>query len=98
MVYTVIYKKRPTSWAAYVPDLPDVISAGDSRDEVERPIQEAILFHLEGMRGEGMAIPPASFAAVAKSNLRRDMEGPLGGSGVTLPSGVGVFSKPADRR
>jgi predicted RNase H-like HicB family nuclease len=42
-----------------------VISVGDSRDEVERPVQEATEFHLEGMREEGLAIPPASgFAGV----------------------------------
>jgi predicted RNase H-like HicB family nuclease len=42
---------------AYVPDLTGVISVGDSRDEVEHLIQGAIEFHLEGMRGEGIAIP-----------------------------------------
>lgn len=42
MRYTVIYEKGPTSWGAYVPDLPGVISVGDSRDEVERLIHEAI--------------------------------------------------------
>ena len=65
MTYTVIYEKGPTSWGAYVPHLPGVISVGDSRDEVERLIQEATEFHLEGMREEGMAIPPPlSFAGV----------------------------------
>jgi predicted RNase H-like HicB family nuclease len=63
MTYTVIYEKGPESWGAYVPDLPGVISVGDSRDEVEQLIQEAIEFHLEGMREEGLAIPaPSSFA------------------------------------
>ncbi|MDQ6676393.1 MAG: type II toxin-antitoxin system HicB family antitoxin [Acidobacteriota bacterium] len=63
MTYTVIYEKGPTSWGAYVPDLPGVISVGDSREEVEHLIQEAIVFHLEGMREEGLSIPaPASFA------------------------------------
>lgn len=62
MTYAVIYEKGPTSWGAYVPDLPGVISVGDSRDEVERLIQEAIEFHLEGLREEGLAIPtPSSF-------------------------------------
>jgi predicted RNase H-like HicB family nuclease len=42
---------------AYVPDLPGVISSGDSRDEVERLIREAVEFHLECMREEGLAIP-----------------------------------------
>jgi predicted RNase H-like HicB family nuclease len=58
MTYTVIYEKGPTSWGAYVPDLPGVISVGDSQEEVERLIAEAI--HLEGMRDEGIEIPPPS--------------------------------------
>jgi predicted RNase H-like HicB family nuclease len=67
MTYTVIYEKGPTSWGAYVPDLPGVISVGGSRDEVERLIQEAIEFHLEGMREEGLAIPPpSSFTGVVE--------------------------------
>ncbi|HTS51473.1 MAG TPA: type II toxin-antitoxin system HicB family antitoxin [Bryobacteraceae bacterium] len=67
MTYTVIYEKGPTSWGAYVPDLPGVISVGDSREEVERLILQAIQFHLEGMREEGLAIPqPASFAGVVE--------------------------------
>ena len=40
-----------------VPDLPGVISVGDSRDEVERLIHEAIEFHQEGMREVGLSIP-----------------------------------------
>ena len=56
MAYTVIYEKGPTSWGAYVPDLPGVISVGDSREEMEQLIAEAIQFHLEGMRDEGIEI------------------------------------------
>jgi predicted RNase H-like HicB family nuclease len=67
MQYTVIYEKGPASWGAYVPDLPGVISVGDSRDEVERLIHEAVEFHLEGMHEEGLAIPsPSSFAGVVE--------------------------------
>jgi len=63
MTYTVIYEKGNTSWGAYVPDLPGVITVGDSREEVEQLIEEAIGFHLEGLREEGPPIPtPASFA------------------------------------
>jgi predicted RNase H-like HicB family nuclease len=56
----VIYEQGPTSWGAYIPDLPGVISVGDSREEVARLIQEAIELHLEGMREEGLPIPPSS--------------------------------------
>ena len=67
MTYTVIYEKGPTSWGAYVPDLPGVISVGDSRDEVAHLIGEAIAFHLDGLREEGLEIPaPSSFAGVVE--------------------------------
>lgn len=69
MTYTVIYEKGPTSWGAYVPDLPGVITVGESREEVEQLIQEAIEFHLEGLRDEGLPIPmPASFAGAIEVN------------------------------
>jgi predicted RNase H-like HicB family nuclease len=65
--YTVIYEQGPTSWGAYIPDLPGVIAVGDSRDEAERLIREAVEFHLEGMREEGISIPPpSSFAGVVE--------------------------------
>jgi predicted RNase H-like HicB family nuclease len=57
MQYTVIYEKGPTSWGAYVPGLPGVISVGASRGEVEKLIAEAVAFHLDGLRDEGLAIP-----------------------------------------
>ena len=67
MKYTVIYEQGPTSWGAYVPDLPGVIAAGKSREEVERLIQEAIEFHIEGMREDGVPIPsPSSFAGIVE--------------------------------
>lgn len=69
MKYTVIYEKGPSSWGAYVPDLPGLIAAGKSREEVERLIQEAIEFHIEGMREDGLPIPsPSSFAGIVEVN------------------------------
>ncbi len=67
MKYTVIFEQGPSSWGAYVPDLPGVISVGNSREEVEVLIREAIEFHLEGLNAEGYAIPKqASFAGVVE--------------------------------
>jgi predicted RNase H-like HicB family nuclease len=69
MTYTVIYEKGATSWGAYVPDLPGVITVGDSREEVERLIAEAIEFHIDGMLEEGLPIPaPSSFAGAVEIN------------------------------
>ena len=57
MKFTVIYEKGDSTWGAYVPDLPCVIAAGDSREEVESLIREAVEFHIEGLRAEGLAVP-----------------------------------------
>ena len=63
MTYAVIFEKGPRSWGAWVPDIPGVITVGDTRGEVEQLIQEAIEFHLHGLRSEGLEIPtPTSFA------------------------------------
>lgn len=65
MQYLVIVEKGPTSYGAYVPDLPGCIAAADSRDEVLQLIREAIEFHIEGLREDGHPIPePSSFSAV----------------------------------
>jgi predicted RNase H-like HicB family nuclease len=46
-----------------VPDLPGCVAAGDTVAEVEREIREAIRFHIEGLRADGLAIPePTSIA------------------------------------
>jgi predicted RNase H-like HicB family nuclease len=58
MRYLVVVEKGPTSFGAYVPDLPGCIAVGDSRDEVLASIHEAIEFHLEGLKQDGEPIPP----------------------------------------
>ena len=56
--YAVVIERVPDSnYCAYVPDLPGCVSTGDTREEVERNIREAIEFHLEGIREDGDAVP-----------------------------------------
>jgi predicted RNase H-like HicB family nuclease len=57
MQFMVVVEQGPTSWGAYVPDLPGCVAAGQSRDEVLRLIREAIEFHLEGLKEGGQPIP-----------------------------------------
>ena len=57
MKYAVIIEKGDTSYGAYVPDLPGCIAVGESLEEVKRLIREAIAFHIEGLREEGLPIP-----------------------------------------
>lgn len=58
--YVVIYEQGPTSWGAWVPDLPGCLAAGDTRAEVERLIREAIDAHIESLREHGEAVPEPS--------------------------------------
>ncbi len=57
MMYTVVIEKTPQNYSAYVPDLPGCVATGATREEVTRHIQEAIAFHLEGMREESVPFP-----------------------------------------
>jgi predicted RNase H-like HicB family nuclease len=50
MRYLVVVEKGPTSFGAYMPDLPGCIAVGDTREEVLASIHEAIEFHLEGLK------------------------------------------------
>lgn len=57
MKYLVVLEPTPTGFSAFSPDLPGCIATGDTREEVEREIAEAIAFHLEGLREEGLPVP-----------------------------------------
>lgn len=60
MRYLVVVEKGPSSFGAYVPDLPGCIAVGETREEVLASIHEAIEFHLEGLKEDGEPIPPSS--------------------------------------
>ena len=57
MRYAVVIERGPTSFGAYVPDLPGCVAVAETRPEVVRLIAEAVEFHLEAMREEGLALP-----------------------------------------
>ena len=63
MKYVVVYEETPTGYSAYVPDLPGCVAAGETRQETEGLLREAIAFHLEGLREFGEPIPePGTWA------------------------------------
>lgn len=67
--YLVIIEKTPTGFSAYSPDLPGCVATGDTREEVEREMHDAVEFHIEGLRLAGEKIPQpqsqASYCEVA---------------------------------
>ena len=68
MKYLVIIEKSNTGYSAYSPDLPGCVSTGATREEAELNMQEAMEFHIEGMRKEGYEIPkPSSTSAYVEA-------------------------------
>jgi predicted RNase H-like HicB family nuclease len=60
MQYLVIIETSENGFGAYVPDLPGCIAAGESREEVVALIQEAIEFHIDGLKRSGDPVPQPS--------------------------------------
>jgi len=55
--FLVVIEKGQHSYGAYSPDLPDWVAVGDTVEEVEQRMREAILFHLEGLREDHLPLP-----------------------------------------
>lgn len=60
MRYAIVIEKAESNYSAYVPDLPGCVATGATVAEVESQIREAIAFHVEGMREDGLPIPAPS--------------------------------------
>jgi len=63
MTFVVIFERGPTSVGAYVPDLPGCVAVGNTLEEAQALITEAMQMHLEGMQEDGEPLPlPVSSA------------------------------------
>ncbi len=56
--YLIVIEQTETGYSAYSPDLPGCVSTGASREDVEHNMREAVEFHLDGLKLEGLEIPP----------------------------------------
>lgn len=55
--YLVIYEKAGENYSADVPDLPGCIACGDTMEETESLMKEAIELYIEELKAEGKPIP-----------------------------------------
>ena len=63
MRYAVVIEKADRNYSAYVPDLPGCIATGETVDAVEAEIRDAIRFHIDGLKADGLPVPaPTSIA------------------------------------
>jgi predicted RNase H-like HicB family nuclease len=68
MKYLIVVEQTATGFSAYSPDLDGCVATGTTHEEVQREMQEAIAFHLEGLRAEGIAAPsPHTYAAYVEA-------------------------------
>jgi len=67
--YLIIIERGDNNYSAYSPDLPGCVAVGDTPQEVEKNMESAIEFHIEGMLEEGLSIPEpttmANYVSVA---------------------------------
>ena len=72
MKFAVVIEKAESNYSAYVPDLLGCITTGDTIEEVYRMMQEAIEFHLEGMKLHGEQLPePTSEVGYVEIDMAR---------------------------
>ena len=61
--FLIVIENAGTNFSAYSPDLPGCVATGDSREETEKNMYEAIQMHLEGLREDGLPIPVSEAVA-----------------------------------
>jgi predicted RNase H-like HicB family nuclease len=63
MRYAIVIEKAESNYSAYVPDLPGCVAAGPTVAAVEQEIRDAIRFHIDGLKADGLPVPePTSIA------------------------------------
>ncbi len=64
MRYAVVIERADGNYSAYVPDLPGCVATGETPEDAEREIRDAIRFHLDGLAADGTP-PPAANSTLA---------------------------------
>ena len=72
--YLVIVEKGKKNCSAYAPDVPGCIATGETVEETLRNMQEALVFHLEGLAEDGEAPPAARTIREHLDELRETPE------------------------
>ena len=63
MRYAVVIEKAESNYSAYVPDLPGCVATGATVAEAGQNILEAIRFHIDGLKADGLPVPKATSIA-----------------------------------
>jgi predicted RNase H-like HicB family nuclease len=58
--YAIVVERAEQNYAAYVPDLPGCVATGETVEETEELLREAIALHVAGLRQDGLPVPEPS--------------------------------------
>jgi predicted RNase H-like HicB family nuclease len=71
--YLIVLERTKTGYSAYSPDIDGCIAVGDTKEECEDSMKEALKFHIEFMLEKGYDVPKPKRreAEFVKINLRK---------------------------
>jgi predicted RNase H-like HicB family nuclease len=58
--YAIVVERAAANYAGYVPDLPGCVATGETVEETELLLREAIELHVAGLREDGLPVPEPS--------------------------------------
>lgn len=61
--FLVVIEKAGKNFSAFCPDLPGCAATGATKREVEKNIRGGIVLHLEGLKEDGLPVPPLTSTA-----------------------------------
>lgn len=61
--FLIIVEKVDDNYSAYSPDLLGCVATGKTREEAEANMHEAIAFHIESLKEDGLPIPEGKSSA-----------------------------------
>lgn len=61
--YLIVIERTATGHSAFSPDVPGCVATGATVEDTEARMREALAFHLDGLRDEGLPAPEANARA-----------------------------------
>jgi predicted RNase H-like HicB family nuclease len=62
--YLIVIERTESGYSSYSLDLPGCVSTGKTAEETAENMREAIEFHVDGLRQEGLPVPePKTFSS-----------------------------------
>ncbi|MDD4171952.1 MAG: type II toxin-antitoxin system HicB family antitoxin [Syntrophomonas sp.] len=57
MKYSIVIEKTTNNYSAYSPDVPGCVATGKSINEVKDNMLQALIFHIHGLKEDGLPVP-----------------------------------------